>query len=256
MRLTQEHLLPSGWPASVQVRQTYRSHPANVAQSPGAAAAAGLTDSSVYGAFNLALHVEDDPASVLANRATLLDLIVADQISWVNQVHGTNIHELKKPIYSSAVPDADAQLTNLKGSAMAIMSADCLPIVLTDKAGSEVAVIHAGWRGLLAGIIEKTAGSMSQPAFGFIGAAIQQANFEVGGEVREAFTQADAGYSGHFAAHGDKFLGDLQGIALSNLRALGISATHDPTCSFADPACYSYRRDGVTGRMAVLAWIE
>ena len=256
MRLTQEHLLPTGWPASVQVRQTYRSHPANVTKSPGAAAAAGLTDSSVYGAFNLALHVDDDAASVLANRATLLDLIDADQINWVNQVHGTSIHVLEPTINSREVPDADAQLTKLKAAALAIMSADCLPIVLTNEAGSEVAVIHAGWRGLLAGIIEKTAGSMSQPAFGFIGAAIQQANFEVGGEVREAFTQADAGYSGHFAAHGDKFLGDLQGIALSKLRALGISAAHDPTCSFADPACYSYRRDGMTGRMAVLAWIE
>ena len=253
MRLTQEPLLPAGWPACVQVRQTYRSHPANVT-ARHSSKDADSTD-LVYGAFNLALHVGDDPASVLANRAALLDLIDANQISWVNQVHGTAIHKLRKTIGDPQVPDADAQLTSIKGSALAIMSADCLPIVLTDRAGTQIAVIHAGWRGLLAGIIEKTTLLMSEPGFGFIGAAVQQPSFEVGGEVRKAFVQADVSMGRHFVAHGDKFLADLPAIALDKLRALEISAAHDPKCSFVSPECYSYRRSVVTGRMAVLAWI-
>lgn len=180
---------------------------------------------------------------------------------WLTQVHGTGVARLGGE--GQAEPEADASFTTEPGVVCVVKSADCLPVLLCDDAGTVVAAAHAGWRGLAAGVLEATVGALPvAPAalMAWMGAAIGPRSFEVGPEVREAFVSRHAAAAGAFTpgrAPG-KVLADLYALARLRLGAAGVSRVFGGGFdTFSDPArFFSYRREGRTGRMAALAWIE
>lgn len=209
--------------------------------------------------FNLGDHVGDDPRAVAANRALLRRELPAEPV-WLTQVHGTRCLDAAR-----AKPgiEADASFTRQRGVVCAVLTADCLPVLLCDERAMVVAVAHAGWRGLAAGVIEATVGAMREPGaslMAWLGPAIGPQAFEVGGEVRETFVAHDPQATQAFvAAPGGKWLCDIHRLARQRLDALGIRrvAGADSSCTVRDSErLYSYRRDGVTGRMASLIWLE
>lgn len=217
-----------------------------------------------YGGFNLGHHVGDDPASVAQNRTRLLDVIPGEPV-WLNQVHGTRVLSLPHQ-EDGPPPEADAVMTTEKGVVCAIMTADCLPVLMTDRAGKVVGAAHAGWRGLAAGVLEALVHDMTTQArvkpdelLAWLGPAIGPDAFEVGAEVRDAFIallpENETSFSP--AAHG-KWLADLPALATKKLNQLGVvEITPSNCCTFSQPdRFYSYRRDQVTGRMASMIWIN
>lgn len=217
-----------------------------------------------WAGFNLGDHVGDDPAAVAANRAALARCLPAMPV-WLSQVHGTAvaaIDEMTDCADGLSPPVADAAMARRAGRVCAVMTADCLPLLFSARDGSVVAAAHAGWRGLCAGVIEATVAAMDMPAERltvWLGPAIGPRAFEVGGEVREAFVARDAAAASAFV-HGEegRWLADLYGLARQRLAALGVGAVFGGgECTFADAGRYfSYRRDGVSGRMATLIWRE
>ncbi|MFB2538489.1 MULTISPECIES: peptidoglycan editing factor PgeF [unclassified Acinetobacter] len=216
-----------------------------------------------YLQHNFALHVGDHPQKVQQQRMKLLNQLSSfgvQSLHWLNQTHSTTVHRIGGKV-SHHVLDGDAWVTQQHGVGLVIMTADCMPIVLCDKDGREVACLHAGWRGLLNGMIEQTVQEMQYPAhFAWMGVAISQANFEVGAEVREAFVASDADFAHDFIvkenSSGEKYLADLYSIARKKLRRLGVQyITGGDDCSFANPNYYSYRRNAKTGRMVTFVFI-
>jgi len=214
---------------------------------------------SPFDSFNLALHVGDDEKRVMQNRRHLrqaLDLPAAP--SWMRQTHGTDTIILEQDISRNA----DAAITREAGKVAVVMTADCLPILLCDQAGTEVAVVHAGWRGLQAGVIQSALAKMissNDQLIAWIGPGISQACFEVGEEVRSAFIDSFLAAQDYFQAHRPgHWLCDLGGLAEEVLKQQGVNRVHrDPHCSFRDAELfYSYRRNAITGRMATLIWIK
>lgn len=206
--------------------------------------------------FNLGDHVGDDPRAVAANRASLRRELPGDPL-WLTQVHGTRCVDA-----ATAVPgvEADASFSRRRGVVCAVLTADCLPVLLCDDAANVVAVAHAGWRGLAAGVVEATVAAMGVPGarlMAWLGPAIGPRAFEVGGEVRERFVATDPCAAGAFSATGDKWLCDLHMLARQRLAALGVGrVTGIDACTVGDRESYfSYRRDGVSGRMATLIWL-
>lgn len=217
-----------------------------------------------YGGFNLGQHVGDDPAMVTANRNHLLAVLPAQPV-WLNQVHGTRVLEL--PTASNEVSlEADAVMTNAPGVVCAVMTADCLPVLLADKAGRVVGAAHAGWRGLAAGVLEALVHKMTASVHGqpedllaWLGPAIGPAVFEVGDDVRDAFVSLDAANGTYFkSGAAGKWLADLPGIATAKLTAMGLSTiTPSGCCTYTQSdRFYSFRRDQVTGRTATMIWIK
>lgn len=211
---------------------------------------------------NLALHVQDDAARVQQNRAQLLQQLQrygAKQLSWLNQTHSTTVYTVDA-VPQLQLQDGDGLVTQHKGIGLVMMTADCLPIVVSNAEGTEVACLHAGWRGLADGIIEATLAKMqSQASFAWIGAAISQPNFEVGTEVKARFESLSAEFSEDFIAKPNgKFLADLYAIATKKLKALGVQhVTGADRCSYAEKdKFYSYRRHVQTGRMATFVFIS
>jgi YfiH family protein len=156
---------------------------------------------------------------------------------------------------------ADASFSVEQGKVCAVMTADCLPVLFCDRAGSVVAAAHAGWRGLLDGILECTIAALPVvpgELLAWLGPAIGPERFEVGGEVRAAFVAHDAQAAACFRPHGDKWLADIYSLARQRLQAAGVTNIHGGgQCTVSDAERYfSYRRDGVTGRMATLIWLE
>ena len=208
--------------------------------------------------FNLGDHVGDDPRAVAANRVTLRRELPAEPV-WLNQVHGTRCVDA-----ATARPgeQADASFTRQRGVVCAVLTADCLPVLLCDEHATVVGIAHAGWRGLAAGVIEATVASMGEPGerlTAWLGPAIGAQAFEVGGEVRDIFIAGDAAAAEAFVAiAGGKWLCDIYGLARRRLHALGIRRVAGADfCTVNDPQrWFSYRRDGVTGRMASLVWLE
>jgi len=228
----------------------------------------GGVSSGSWRSFNLGEHVGDDPAAVAANRARLLAALPV-RPRWLRQVHGTHVCELERVGHDAAsAPDADAAVSRGRREACVVMTADCLPLLLCAEDGSVVAAAHAGWRGLLAGVIEAAVSAMRVPRGGvraWLGPAIGPADFEVGDEVRAAFVAESAAAAAAFApvagdGAGDagKYLADLCTLARQRLARVGVREVAGGTaCTFSDAArYYSYRRDGVTGRMATLIWRE
>ncbi len=208
--------------------------------------------------FNLGDHVGDDPLRVAANRASLRALLPADPV-WLQQVHGTAAVDIAK---TGKTVEADAAFCHEPGRVCAVMTADCLPVLFCDRAGTVVAAAHAGWRGLLAGVLEACIDTMhvdSGEILAWLGPAIGVQSFEVGAEVRDAFVARDGAASAAFHPQGnDKWLADLAMLARQRLNSAGVTAIYGgELCTFADSQrFFSYRRDGVTGRMASLIWLR
>lgn len=216
---------------------------------------------SDFNYFNLGDHVGDCPLSVENNRKTLLAQLPSEtKIQWLEQVHGNTVIELDAHSPTSIV--ADAIITRKKNIALAIMTADCLPILLADKNGNEIAAIHAGWRPLAANIIEITLAKMRtkrNSVTAWLGPCIGQSSFEVGSEVKKIFTDISSELSYYFIKnkHG-KYQADLAGIAIYLLRKSGVSSIkHQNECTFTKKNMYySYRRQAKTGRMASIVYFN
>jgi len=214
-----------------------------------------------WASFNLGDHVGDDPAHVAANRARLRQLLPAEP-GWLKQVHSARVVELGHD------PDreADAAFTRQTGQVCAVLTADCLPVLFCDRSGSVVAAAHAGWRGLAAGILETTVAAMQVPpgeTLAWMGAAIGPRAFEVGDEVRQAFVDRHPAAATAFvkqpsAATSPKWLADIYWLARVRLEHAGVRAVYGGGhCTFSETeSFFSYRRDGVTGRMAALIWLD
>lgn len=211
-----------------------------------------------YASLNLAEHVGDDPDTVRRNRA-LLRARLPSEPKWLQQVHGARVARVDGALYPK---EADGAVARQPGTVCAVMVADCLPLLLCDESGTVVGVAHAGWRGLAMGIIEQTVAAMEiapQNLLAWLGPAIGPAAFEVGEEVREVFVQQDPLAAAAFTAgRPGKWLCDLYALARQRLAGTGVSRVFGGGgCTFSDPARYfSYRRDGATGRMAALIWLD
>lgn len=213
-----------------------------------------------YDSLNLGNHVGDSEHVVSQNRR----LIKAPQpIQWLEQVHGDTIHELTPNSFSIQPVVADAVYTREKQLVCAVMTADCLPILITDKQASFVAAIHCGWRGLQQRLISKSLAVINPDNLSnvqvWLGPAIGEFAFEVGEEVKSAFTQISTEYESAFFAKDDsKFLANIYLLAQIELNKLGVQQiSSDFECTFSQTEKYfSYRRETVTGRQASLIWIE
>jgi len=213
-----------------------------------------------YGGFNLAAHVGDDPARVAGNRRELgRVLALPAQPAWLEQVHGDRIVSLEAGYPGEP---ADGSLTRRPGRVCAVLTADCLPVVLAARDGSAVAVLHAGWRGLVAGILEAGVRQLAGAGelLGWLGPAIGPERFEVGGEVVEQLARATPGPSRWRwpGARPGKWQVDLYAVARQRLLAAGVSiVSGGDWCTFSDSRrFFSYRRQGQCGRMATLAWLD
>lgn len=239
-------LIRPEWPAPANVQAVFTTRQGGVSQG-------------VYQGLNLGLHVADDPQLVVQNRQLLAQQLALPAAPiWLEQVHGTDV--LKAETTFATPPQADAAVTTTVGLPLTVMTADCLPVLFCNKAGSVVATAHAGWRGLCAGVLEKTIAAMQvapDEILAWIGPAIGPTAFEVGDEVKAAFVAHDPQAEAAFVAHQDKWLADLFMLARQCISAAGVSAIYGGNqCTFSDAQqFYSYRRDGQTGRMAGLIWI-
>lgn len=211
-----------------------------------------------YRSLNLAGHVGDDPEGVAANRRLLRESCgLPAEPAWLRQVHGTSVVDAAS---NAGVAEGDALTTHRSGIVCAVLTADCLPVVFASADGRAVAVAHAGWRGLSAGIIEATVAAMHcAPAdlLAWLGPAISQAAFEVGDEVRNQFVSSDPGTARYFVANPrDRWQADLYGLARRRLARCGIAGVYGGGhCTYGEPeAFFSYRRDGTCGRMATFVY--
>lgn len=212
-----------------------------------------------YDRLNLATHVGDDPACIAENRRRLAVMAgFPAEPAWLEQVHGTTVAAAETV---DAPVAADAAWTRVPGQPCVVMTADCLPVLLCDRAGTVVAAAHAGWRGLAGGVIAATVARLNAaPAelLAWLGPAIGPAAFEVGEEVRAAFLALDAGNAGCFQpSPAGRWLADLYELARRQLRRLGVPAIYGGDhCTFSEPErFFSYRRESRTGRMATLIWL-
>lgn len=209
-----------------------------------------------YDCFNLALHVDDCPVQVLANRH-LLNATLPNPAHFVNQIHSNKVVKITEYETARNLIDADALYTNLPNCPLAIMTADCLPLLVRSNNSHEVAAIHAGWRGLLNGVIENTLACFESPLVDLVvqlAPAISQQNFEVGSEVKAQFVALNPLFESAFVASqkDGKFMADLYQLARLQLEQLGVKQIQTTSeCTFKNAKdYYSYRRDGQTGRNA------
>lgn len=221
----------------------------------------GGVSSPPFDDLNLALHVGDAPEAVRRNRALLdLHLQLPGEPVWLEQVHGRGVASADRD--HTAPPVADAAVATRPGRVCAVLTADCLPVLFCDRAGSVCAAAHAGWRGLHAGVLEATVerlGIDPGELLAWLGPAIGPERFEVGPEVRAAFIEGDAAAAEAFRrGRGDRWLGDLHALARLRLNRANLgSVSGGDACTAGDARrFFSYRRDGRTGRMASLIWLE
>lgn len=247
-------LLAPDWPAPASVRAAVTlRHGAGCSTAP-------------YDGFNLGSRCGDDPAAVAANRAELVRIAgLPSPPHWLRQVHGTGVVEVQQPPGPGAdEPEGDAAVTGTPDVVLAILTADCLPVVFCNRAGTRIGVAHAGWRGLAAGVLEATVAAMEVPAaslMAWLGPAAGPERYEVGTEVRDAFLAHDPASAAAFTAtRPGHWRVDLYTLARQRLVAAGLSAgaIHGGgLCTISDEArFFSHRRDGRGGRMATLAWID
>ena len=237
------------WPAPprVQAFTTLRG-PAGESKAP-------------YENFNLGSRCGDDAAAVVRNRDALVEYLgLPSSPRWLRQVHGTAV--VVEPGHDE--PEADAAVTRTPGSVLAILTADCMPVLFVSDDGSEVAAAHAGWRGLSSGVLERTLAAMRTPpgrALAWLGPAAGSDVYEIGEEVREAFVSRDFVASAMFyPTRPGHWRVNLHGLAILRLMDAGMpgmSIHGGGLCTISDPQrFYSYRRDGQTGRMASMIWIK
>jgi YfiH family protein len=238
-----EHFLFPEWPAPACV------HAATTLRTGGVSA-------GPYTSLNPALHVGDDPEAVMQNRQLIRDrLALPSEPAWLEQIHSNKV---VKAGSMSGVPLADASYTGEPGVVCAVMTADCLPLLMCSMDGLHVAAVHAGWRGLLGGVIANTVAALGRTdLLVWLGPAIGNDRFEVGEEVRTAFVQKSSAFAEAFKLQANgKWLADIYRLARIDLNALGVTNIHGGRfCTVTEQdRFYSYRRDTVTGRMATLIW--
>jgi YfiH family protein len=252
-----EDCIVPDWPAPPNVRALITTRAGGVSAGP-------------YANMNPADHVADDPLAVAQNRA-LLRALLPNEPHWLKQVHGTAVCRVPGPTPAGAVPpEADASITDVPAAVCVVLTADCLPVLLCDAAGTVVGAAHAGWRGLCAGVIEATVETMGVPGsqlVAYLGPAIGPKAFEVGDDVRAAFLAVDAAAEAAFAPYcagmlnpapgTQKWLADINLLARQRLAKMGVTRIFGGgDCTFTDSRrFFSYRRDGATGRMASLVWL-
>ncbi|HHX8467034.1 TPA: peptidoglycan editing factor PgeF [Vibrio diabolicus] len=212
-----------------------------------------------YQGLNLGTHVGDDLSLVEKNRAWLMQQAQMPSAPvWLNQTHSTVVAQVSEP--TSEVLNADGVFTNSGNVVCSAMTADCLPVLLTNTQGTQVAAVHAGWRGLANGIVENALALFSGEVIAWLGPAIGPEAFEVGEDVLQAFVDVDSLAHQAFMpreAKG-KWLTDMSKLATQRLNRAGVTQVFDSgLCTYQDKASfYSYRRDGKTGRQATFIWIE
>lgn len=244
MDLSQTFIYPQ-WPAPAHVRAFVTTRAGGVSLPP-------------YDELNLGLHVHDDPESVLENRARVTALLPEEPF-WLEQVHGVRVVDLDHP---EAPAEADAAVTHSAGKVCCVMTADCLPVLLTDHDGTVVGAAHAGWRGLLEGVIENTVAAMGvDPSrlMAWLGPAIGPKAFEVGEEVKALFVDKDERAATAFSRlHQHKYYADIYALARLRLAKAGVTAVYGgDLCTYHDEErFFSFRREKHTGRMASLIWLD
>lgn len=274
--LDQELFIIPEWPVPAHIKALvttrYSTHRGNSASS--------------FSDFNLAMHVGDSPSNVALNRE-LLNKFLPKQPVWLNQIHSQRVIEISDSVslkdaegsslksaessLSKSLEDADGSFTLSKNQVCAVMTADCLPILFSSKGGEIVSAIHVGWRGLALGIIDTTVKLLlnqlskedklaNNQLLAWLGPAISKHYFEVGEEVREQFLSINPDNEKAFtnSNNTNKFMADIYLLAKINLQKLGIIEIYGGNfCTYEEKdKFYSYRRDGVTGRMATLIWKE
>jgi len=236
-------LIPD-WPAPAGIRACVTTRAGGVSVAP-------------FDSFNLGDHVGDDPVAVAHNRHRLTHIFDV-QPAWLSQVHGVVV----APATPGQIAEADASWTATPGIACTVMTADCLPALFCDRAGTRVAAAHAGWRGLAAGVLEAAAQSLNvepQDILVWLGPAIGPKAFEVGGEVRDVFIKdlPDAAAAFVPSINEGRYMADIYELARLRLARCGITAVYGGGfCTVTDPRFFSYRRSPRTGRFASLVWIE
>lgn len=238
------------WPAPAGVRAAVTTR-----RGPGVSAAP-------FDRFNLGSRCGDVAETVTVNRSALQQsLALPSPPRWLHQVHGVTVAELG-PLPTLDEPQADAAVSHLPGTVLAILTADCLPVLFCTTDGKEIAAAHAGWRGLANGVLEETLMQLRAPReqiLAWLGPCIGAPSYEVGEEVRVAFVDSDAGAASCFVAtRPGHWLCDLAGLARRRLHAAGVAQIYGGGYdTFTDARFYSYRRDGLrSGRFSSLVWLE
>ena len=235
--------LQPDWPAPAPVRALCTTRQGGVSSGP-------------WASLNLGEHCGDEPAHVNENRA-LLDRHLPAAPLWLRQVHGVCVVR-----HEGEVPQPPEAVAFGAGRVCAVLTADCLPVFLCDRAGTRVAVAHAGWRGLAAGVLEAAVAALGgDPGdlLAWLGPAIGPGTYEVGGDVASAFAERSGpDFSAAFVPSGDRWRLDLYAAARLKLAHAGVRSVYGGgLCTYSDPErFYSFRRDGVTGRMASLIWLR
>jgi YfiH family protein len=239
--------VPVRWPAPPAVCAAFTTRMGGVSAPP-------------WDSLNLATHVGDDARAVAENRRRLARaLALPASPCWLTQVHGDRV--VRVDAGPLADPRADASVTDRPGCVLAVQVADCLPLLLCDREGREVAAVHAGWRGLAAGIIGRAVRAFRAPAralLAWTGPAIGARAYAVGADLRTRFVAAAPASASAFTRHDGEWHMDLAALARQQLHAAGVAAVSAADhCVWTEPErFFSYRRDGVTGRMAALIWIR
>ncbi len=228
----------------------------------------GGVSATPYDSLNLALHVGDSEEAVLQNRKLMANAIGEDiDYQWLSQVHGNKVLTLDQGLVDEST-QADAIYTRENNIACGVLTADCLSVFFCDEAGEEIAVAHAGWRGLASGVLEKTLDNFqAEPGtlLAYLAPVIGPCHFEVGEEVREAFLDIDNDEISDQASilflesdKPGKWMADLYAIAKIILASRGVKNIYgEPLCTYCEfDQFYSFRRDGETGRFASLIWKE
>jgi hypothetical protein len=244
---SEDWIIPD-WPAPPNVRSLVTTR-------------CGGVSCGAYASLNLGAHVGDDPAHVAENRRRLALRLPAPPL-WLDQRHGLAVVDADRAATDAAPPAADAAFSRAARKVCAVLTADCLPVLLCDQTGSIVAAAHAGWRGLLEGVLTQTVAAMRRPPaelLAYFGPAIGPQAFEVGSEVRAAFLGANARADAAFKPlPSDKWLANIYLLAQQHLAGLGVEAIYGGEyCTVCEEErFFSYRRDDATGRMAALIWLD
>ena len=233
------------WPAPANVRAFTTTRNGGFSHGP-------------WGSLNLGSNCGDEPRHVQQNQHSLSRLLPSE-VRWLNQVHGTNAVSWDKA--QSPGTEADAIVSSHPGQVCAVLAADCLPVLFCDRTGTHIAAAHAGWRGLATGVLQATVLAMDcKPAdvMAWLGPAIGPRAFEVGRDVYDAFVKQNPENITAFKSQGDRWIADLYQLARQVLTGIGVYRVFGGEyCTYSDPErFFSYRRDGITGRMASIVWLE
>jgi len=255
---------PAGLPVSTDLDWIVPDWPAPKHVRAASTLRGGGASRGRYDSLNLGAHVGDHPAAVLENRRRLRRALeLPTEPFWLNQVHGTAVAQ---PAWQAGrPPTADACVYNAASGGQrgvcAVLTADCLPVLFCDRAGTRIAAAHAGWRGLAAGVLARAVEALGGPRpdlLAWIGPAIGPAAFEVGEEVVQAFSAHEESRAAFVPNARGRWQADLPALARQELARLGITRVYggDRCTASESDAFFSYRRDGQTGRMATLIWLE